>query len=209
MAVAQGIQSAAELKGKSVGTDLPGTVTNYQTQVMLGKLGLKDSDVQMVRLQGSEAVYAGLLAGQIQGAPIAVPQLFQAEGKGYKVLTDTFDIKYQNIGPVVLKSRLNELRPRLTAFMLGIRDGMQAFVAQPDAAKKLIGTNTKESDDAILQQTYDFYSKTTQFNTSLQPTMEGIQSMIDFLAASTLPAAKGAKPEQFVDSSILNALPAG
>lgn len=208
MAVEQGIKSAADLAGKAVGTDLPGSVNNYQTEVMLGKLGLKDSDVKLVRLQGSEAMYAGLLAGQIQGAPISVPQVFQAEGKGYKVLVNTFDIKYQNIGPVVLKSRLKELSPQLTAFLLGLRDGMQAFVAQPEMAKKLIGTNTKETDPMVLQQTYDFYAKTTQFNTSLQPTLEGIQSMIDFLASSTLPRAKNAKAEQFVDNTILSTLPA-
>lgn len=207
LAVPAAIKSAEDLKGKLVGTDLPGSVNNFQTEVMLGKLGLKDSDVKLTPLESSQGIYAALLAGQIQAAPMGVPQPFQAEGKGFHLLVDTFDIKYQNIGPMVLKSRVQELSSKLATLLLGIRDGMQAFAAQPDLAKQLIGTNTKETDQAILQRTYDFYTKDTQFNVSLQPTLEGIQSMIDFLGRTTLPAAKNAKPEQFVDFSILNQIP--
>ena len=208
LAVPAEIKTAADLKGKPVGTDLPGSVNYFQTEVMFQKLGLKDSDVTLVPLQSSQGIYAALLQGEIKGAPLGVPQPFQAEGQGFHLLADTFDIKYQNIGPMVLKSRIPELRTRLAALLLGIRDGMQAFTAQPELAKKLISGNTKETDQAILQKTYDFYSKSTQFNLSLQPTLEGIQSMIDFLSQSTIPAAKNAKAEQFVDTSILDQLPA-
>lgn len=207
MAVAPSVQSAADLKGKTIGTDLPGSVTNYQTQVILGKLGLKESDVKLVNLEPSQGIIAALLSGQIQGAPMGIPQPWQAEAKGYRIIVNTFDVKYQNIGPVVLRSRINELRPALTPLLLGIRQGMQAFIAQPDLAKQLIATNTKESDATILQRTYDFYSKDTQYQMDLRPTMEGIQSMIDFLGATTVPAAKNAKPEQFVDLSIIDSLP--
>lgn len=207
MAVPAAVQSGADLKGKPIGTDLPGSVNNFQTEVMLGKLGLKDSDVNLIRLESSQGIYAALLAGQIQGAPMGVPQPFQAEGKGFHLLVNTFDIPYQNIGPVVLRSRIPELSSKLGPLLLGIREGIQAFAAQPDLAKQLITTNTKESDAAILQRTYDFYTKDTQFQADLRPTMEGIQSMIDFLSRTILPAAKNAKPEQFVDTSILDQLP--
>lgn len=203
------VQSGADLKGKNVGTDLPGTTSDYQTRILLGKIGLQPSDVGLVKLEPSQGIMAALLSNQIQAGALGVPQPFQLEAKGYRLLADTFDIPYQNIGPVVLKSRIDELGGRLAPLLLGLRDGMQAYVSQPDLAKQLMAKNTKESDQAILQRTYDFYSKDVHFQQDLQPTIEGIQSIIDFLASTILPAAKSAKAEQFVDTHILDQLPKG
>jgi hypothetical protein len=65
----------------------------------------------------------------------------------------------------------------------------------------------KVGDAAILQKTYDFYSKTAPFEPSLQPTMAGIKAMMDFLAPS-VPKLEGLTPERFVDTRLLAQLPA-
>jgi hypothetical protein len=70
---------------------------------------------------------------------------------------------------------------------------------------KLLSQYTKETDANILKRTYDFYKTQAAFEPTLKPTVEGIQSMIDFLA-ETMPAAKTAKPEQFIDSRFLGQL---
>ncbi|HEX6513037.1 MAG TPA: hypothetical protein VF157_12090, partial [Chloroflexota bacterium] len=110
-------------------------------------------------------------------------------------------------GPVVLRSRIDELADRLVPLLLGIRDGMRAFNTQPDLAKQLMAKYTEESDAAVLQRTYEFYVKEVHFQDDLEPTLEGIGSIIDFLASTILPVAKAAKPEQFVDRRILERLP--
>jgi ABC-type nitrate/sulfonate/bicarbonate transport system substrate-binding protein len=207
LVVQPSIQSAADLKGKSVGTDLPGTTSDFQTRVLLSKLGLQPSDVNLVKLEPTQGIAAALVSGQIQAGTLGMPQPYQLEAKGFRLLANTFDIQYQNIGPVVLRSRIDELSSRLVPLLLGMRDGMQAFTAQPDLAKRLIGQFTKESDPAIIQRTYDFYNKDVHFQEDLQPTLEGIKSIIDFLASTTLPKAQNAKPEQFVDLRILDRLP--
>jgi len=206
LAVKSSIRSAADLKGKVVGTDRGGTTTDFQTRVLLSKLGLKLEDVQLPAIGASEVIFTALISGRVDAGAIAVPQLFQAEAAGFRLLDNTFDIPYQNIGPVVLRARIDELSPALTPFLQGVRQGIQAFNAQPDLAMKLIEENTKESDPAILKKTYDFYAKDTHFQEDLEPTMEGIQSMIDFLADTAVPAAKGAKAGQFVDRRILDRL---
>jgi ABC-type nitrate/sulfonate/bicarbonate transport system substrate-binding protein len=207
LAVDPAIQSGAALKGKLLGTDLPGSTGEFQTRVLLSKLGLQPSDVELVKLDPTRGILAALVAGKIQAGTLGVPQPFQAEAKGFRVLANTFDIAYQNIGPVVLRSRLDELSARLQPLLLGIQDGIRAYYAQPDQARQVMAKNTQESDEAVLQRTYDFYAKDTRFQEDLQPTVEGFQSIIDFAASTTLPAAKSAKPDQFIDRRVLDQLP--
>jgi ABC-type nitrate/sulfonate/bicarbonate transport system substrate-binding protein len=201
------IKSGDDLKGKVVGSDRPGTTTEFQTRLLLAQVGLKASDVQVRAIGGSEVQFPALLSGQIQAATLSQPQSFQVEDKGYHILADTYKIPYQSVGAVIPRARLEELMPALTAFLQGCRQGIQAFSGQPDLALKLLQDNTKESDPAILKKTYDFYVKQAPFQEDLRPTLEGIKSVLEFLADTSVPAAKNAKAEQFVDSRVLDQLP--
>ncbi len=199
------IHNGAELKGKVVASDKAGTPADYAVGVALSELGLKKSDVSLLPL-GSDAAFPALVTGQAQGAILGHPAVFQAEAKGYRRLVDLAKFAYQNVGLIVSKSRLGELAPVLPGLLLAYRDAITTYNVQPELAKKAIQQFTKESDPSILDHTYDFLKTTAPWETSLQPTMEGIKSMIDFLAES-VPAAKTAKPEQFVDTRFIAQLP--
>src|SRR6185437_14854224 len=80
------------------------------------------------------------------------------------------------------------------------------FNTQPDVAKQVISKYAKIDDPGVLEKTYQFHRTSNPFSTDLKPTLPGIQAMLDFLSKD-LPAAKTAKPEQFVDLSLLNQLP--
>jgi taurine transport system substrate-binding protein len=202
------IQNAADLKGKIVGTGTPGSAVDMMCRTLLTKLGLKPSDVTLRAFGSSQGIDAALVAGQIPAGSISVPGTFQMETRGIKMLTNNYDIPYQNIGPIVSRARVQELSPLLLPFLQAMRDGIKAFSAQPDLAKQLISENTKETDQAILQKTYDFYIKEAHFQPDLEPTMPGIKAALDFLV-DTIPSAKDAKPEQYVDRTILEKLPKG
>ena len=63
---------------------------------------------------------------------------------------------------------------------------------------------TKIQDTAVLQRAYEFYmSKVLEKAPYIN--MAGVQNALDDLA-KTVPAAKNAKPEQFVDLRFLDAL---
>ncbi len=200
------IKTAADLKGKLVGTDRPGTTTDYYTQVTLKLLGLQPSDVQLRPIGSTNIVFQALQSGQIQAGCMTPPQSLQSEASGFTALQNTYAVPYQGSGPVISHRRIQELAPALIRFLVGYRAGMQAFVDQPDLAKKTIGQYAKITDQAVLDQTYNFHRTSNPFQMDLKPTMEGIQQMIDFLAPS-MPAAKNAKAEQFVDLSLLPQVP--
>jgi len=160
--------------------------------------------VQLLPL-GSDADFPALANSQAQGAILGHPGVFQADDRNFRRLVDLADVPYQNVGLIALRSRLDELAPALPGLLLAYRDAIKTYNEQPDLTKKAMVQYTKEDNVSIAQREYDFL-KAAPWETSLQPTMEGIQAMIDFLGQS-VPAAKNAKPEQFVDARFISQLP--
>lgn len=200
------ITNAEQLKGKIVASDKPGTPTDYAARLSLSLLGLSPTDVDL-RIVGSAAeTTPAMLTGQVPAGIVAPPQSFLVEAQGFHLLQSIFDQPYQNVGVVARRSRMDQLAPALKALLAAVRDGVQAWYAQPDLAMQVIGQYANVSDTDILQKTYDFYSKTAPFEKTLQPTMPGIKAMMDFLAPAT-PKLSGYTPEQFVDLRFLNELP--
>lgn len=204
--VKKDITSAAQLKGKKLGSDKAGTPIDYGTQLLLHLLNLKPSDLQILPL-GTNGDLPGLVAGQIDAATLAPPQTFQAEDQGFRDLKDTYDQPYQNVGLAVRKSRIAQLRPSLIRLLAAYRDGVAAYNSNETLAKQVLQKYTKISDPALLQRTYNFYKAQAPFQTDLQPTMPGTQAMITFLG-QTLPQVKDATPQQYWDTSLLAQLPA-
>jgi ABC-type nitrate/sulfonate/bicarbonate transport system substrate-binding protein len=202
----EGIKNAADLKGKNVGTDKPGTSVDFQTRLLLSILKLQPSDVQLRQLGLSNVLVPALASGQLQAATLSIPDSFKLESKGYHPLADTYKAPYSGAGAVILRSRFNELAPALIPFLDGYRAGIKTFYDQPDLAKKTMQQYLKESDETILQRTYDFY-KEAPFQNDLMPDKAGLQSIIDFIAETTLPEARSTKPEDYIDTSLLAQLP--
>jgi ABC-type nitrate/sulfonate/bicarbonate transport system substrate-binding protein len=200
------ITSAEQLRGRTVATDKPGTPTDYAARLSLSRLGLAPTDVDL-RIVGSAAeVTPAMLSGQVPAGVVAPPQSFQLEAKGFRLLQSIFDQPYQNVGVIARRSRMDELAPALRLLLASIRDGIQAWNAQPDLAMRVIDEYAKVSDADILRKTYDFYTKTAPFEPSLQPTMPGIKAMMEFLSTS-VPKLANYTPEQFVDTRLLSQLP--
>jgi NitT/TauT family transport system substrate-binding protein len=200
------ITTAETLKGKTIASDKPGTPVDYSARLSLSLLGLKPEDVDLRAIGNSTEIVAAMLSGQVQAGMVAPPQSFQVEGKGFHLLQDIFSQPYQNVGLVAKRSRLDELAPGLRPLLAAYRDGIQAWNTQPDLAMQVQDEYAKVGDPDILRKTYEFYTKTAPFEPSMQPTMEGIKAMMDFLAAS-VPAMKDHKPEDFVDTRFLSNLP--
>jgi ABC-type nitrate/sulfonate/bicarbonate transport system substrate-binding protein len=196
------ITNADQLRGKVVASDKPGTPTDYAARLSLSLLGLTPDDVDL-RIVGSAAeVTPAMISGQVPAGIVAPPQSFQVEAKGFHLLQSIFDQPYQNVGVVARRSRFDALGPSLRALLMAVRDGINAWNAQPQLAMQVMDQYAKVGDPTVLQKTYDFYTKTAPFEPSLQPTMPGIKAMMDFLAPST-PKLAGMKPEDFVDTRFL------
>ena len=200
------IKTADDLKGQVIASDKPGTPVDYSAQVALKKLGLKPSDVQLRPVGTSAEITAALLSGQIKAGMEAPPQSYQVEAKGFHLLGDIFDQPYQNVGLMAKRSRLDELKDGIIPLLAAYRDGVAAIYNDPPKAKAVMDQYGKIGDQDILNKTYDFYTKTAPFQKDLQPTVEGIKAMADFLSDAA-PNLKGADPQKFIDTRFLSQLP--
>jgi ABC-type nitrate/sulfonate/bicarbonate transport system substrate-binding protein len=201
------IKNAEQLKGKIVGTDRPATPVAYGTLVALKKMGLNAKDVQLRPLGSSPQIVAAFYAGQIAGGVGSPPASFQMERSGFRSLVSLLDVPYQNVGLVVRRSRLDELANRLTPLLRAVRQGIDRYYADKPFAMKVIGKYTKETDQEVLDRTYEFYKKAA-FRREMMTSEPGLQGMLDFLS-ETIPEAKGAKPSQFFDDRFVRQVNSG
>jgi ABC-type nitrate/sulfonate/bicarbonate transport system substrate-binding protein len=201
------ITTTEQLKGKIVGTDRPATPVAYGTLVALKKLGLTSKDVQLRPIGSSPQIVAAFYAKQIAGGVGSPPASFQMERSGFRSVVSLLDVPYQNVGLVVRRSRIDELAPRLTPLLRAVRHGIERYYSDKPFAMKVIGKYTKETNQEILDRTYEFY-KRAGFRRELVTSEPGLQGMLDFLA-ETIPEAKNAKPAQFFDDRFVRKLNSG
>jgi ABC-type nitrate/sulfonate/bicarbonate transport system substrate-binding protein len=201
------IKSIEQLKGKIVGTDRPGTPVAYGTLVALKKMGYTAKDVQLRPLGSSPQIVAAFYAGQIAGGVGSPPASFLMERSGFRSVVSLLDVPYQNVGLVVRRSRLDELANRLVPLLRAVREGIDRYYADKPFAMKAIGKYTKETDQEVLDRTYEFYKK-AGFRREMVTSEPGLQGMLDFLS-ETIPEAKQAKPPQFFDDRFVRQVNSG
>jgi ABC-type nitrate/sulfonate/bicarbonate transport system substrate-binding protein len=199
------VRSAADLRGKLVGTDRPGTPVAFGVDVALQRLGLRPDEVQLLNVGSADNQIAALLAGQLSASIMGPPQSFVAENAGYPLLVDLHDVPYQNVGVVARRERLSELAPSLVPFLRAFREGIERYDADKPFAMTVLQKYSQESDPEVLDKTYEFYRR-LGFTRQLTISEPGLTSILGFLG-EVVPEAKAAQPAQFYDTRFLQQLP--
>ena len=144
------IKSAAQLRGKVVGTDRVGTPGNYGVRTTLTKLGLNpDTDVQLLSVGGLDIRWPALQSRQIAAAGLTPPATFRADAQGFTKLTDTYDLPYQNVGLIVRKNEVEKRSDVWLRLLRAVRRGIDVWYENPQLAKRVLARYTKENDSAM------------------------------------------------------------
>ncbi len=124
---------------------------------------------------------------------------------GYPVLVDVKDLHVP-----YSQGALAVTRPTLAERYELVRDFMKAFVEalglarrDPVLAKRLLAENTQTTDQEIIDRSYAMWIEDIDW--TLEPATAPVQTVLD-QRAPELPAARSAKPEDFVDTRIINEL---
>jgi ABC-type nitrate/sulfonate/bicarbonate transport system substrate-binding protein len=103
------------------------------------------------------------------------------------------------VGPII-RSKPDVINRFIRAYVRGIHRAR----TDREFTYKSMAKYTKIQDQVVLQKAYDFYmSKVLEKAPYIN--MTGVQNVLDDLV-KTVPAAKNAKPEQFVDMRFLDTL---
>jgi NitT/TauT family transport system substrate-binding protein len=86
-------KSVADLKGKKIGVTAPGSSTNIMANYVIGKAGLKPTDVSFIGVGASQGAVAAIRAGQIDAISNLDPVITILQRSGdIKIVSDTRDV---------------------------------------------------------------------------------------------------------------------
>ncbi len=198
------IKSIEAMKGKKIGITRFGSAPDISIRYALRKYNINpDKDLTLMQLGFMATVAAGLQGGSIEGGVVSPPTQFAIEKAGFKELISITDMNFAFPNPaLVAVGSIIKNRPEvITRFIRAYVRGIHRARTDPQFTYKSMAKYTKIQDMAVLQKAYEFYmSKVLEKAPYIN--MTGVQNVLDDLA-KTVPAAKNAKPEQFVDNRFL------
>jgi len=201
------IKTVEALKGKKIGITRYGSAPDISIRYALKKYNLNpEKDLTLIQLGFMATVAGGLNGGSIDGGVVSPPTLFAVEKLGFKELINITDMDFAFPNPsLVAVGTILKSRPEvINRFMRAYARGIQRAKNDREFTYKSMATYTKIQDTTVLQKAYDLYigkvlEKAPYIN------MVGMQNALEDLA-KTVPAAKNAKPEQFIDHRFLDNL---
>lgn len=201
------VKSIEELRGKRIGITRFGSSTDVAARFALRKFNMDpNKDVILLQLGQMTSIFGALKSGAIEGAMVSPPTQFLSEKIGFKELVSVTDMDFAFPNPAMaVPGELMRKKPDLIdRFMRAYVRAMHRAQADRESTIKTLAKYTTVTDPVLLGKTYDFYiGKVIERAPYIN--MQGIQNALDDLAR-TLPAAKNAKPEQFVDLRFLDRL---
>lgn len=111
------------------------------------------------------------------------------------------DVPYTLHGIGTRKNIIRDRRDTVVRFMKAYVEAIHVFKTKKELALNTLKKYARMSDISLMSSTYDDYSQRL-IPAVPYPSAPGIQTIIDHLA-KTRPEAKGLKPNDFIDVSIL------
>ena len=203
----RGITRPDQFKGKSVAVTRYGSATDFAMRYALDKYGLDpNKEVAILQLGNQPAQLAALEAGKVQGAMLSAPTSLRAKKMGFPMLADLqmLGLEYQHTSiatsKALIKSKPDLVRDLMRAYIEGIQYAKTHRKETMEILTKYLRTDDKD----ILDDTYESIIQTL-VPEKPYPTLKGIQIILREFGAKD-PAARSARPEQFVDLSIMKEL---
>jgi NitT/TauT family transport system substrate-binding protein len=200
-------KTVESIKGKKIGITRFGSAPDISIRYALKKYNINpEKDLTLIQLGFMATVAAGLQGGSIEGGVVSPPTQFAVEKAGFKELISITDMDFAFPNPaLVAVGSIIKTRPDvINRFMRAYIRGVHRARTDREFTYKSLAKYTKIQDTVVLQKAYDFYMSKV-LEKAPYVNMAGVQNVLDDLA-KTIPAAKNAKPEQFVDHRFLDSL---
>jgi NitT/TauT family transport system substrate-binding protein len=204
------IQSAEDLRGKTVGVSNLGTIIDYSVRRALPKLGLTTKDVNIIPTGLSQPVQRMLLMfqGKIDATLASDDEIYAIEAMGHKVrvLAELRDLgvhsSYSDLS--IMRDFLKNRRGVVKSFMMGFSESIGLAKKNKDVALRAYRKYLKAEDPKLLELMYKEYVAEAAPLVPY-PLTEAIKTDIDILSA-TRPGFKNKNPGDFIDVSLIKEL---
>jgi NitT/TauT family transport system substrate-binding protein len=201
-----GIRSLADLKGKRVGASRFGSATDFALRYVLTRYGMDPAkDVIIFQIGGQAETLAALRAGSIEAGVIASPATAEAKRLGMSQLINmaALGLPYPQTTIATTDRFLHGNRDTLLRFIRAYGEGSRRFLNDREFSLKVIAKYTRIDSRPTLEATYDDYAPYVKKIPS--PSLDSVKTVLDQLS-STDARARGARPREFVDGSVIDEL---
>jgi NitT/TauT family transport system substrate-binding protein len=190
-------------KGAKFGISTFGSETDIAISILLGKLGMNRSDIEITQVGGTGQRYAALIAGRLDAAPLMEPATSQARAKGYYPV---FDLSASGVPWIfdaiaVSKPYLDANRDKVERFVKGYVEGAYWALKEEAKAKELIGVKFRTKDPQVIDASYNEFKKLMPLDG--RPSLDGTENVITQLEALKSPVGSK-KVEDYVDYGLLD-----
>jgi len=199
------VKSLEELRGKRIAVSRFGSSADVAARAALRKHNMDPAkDVTLMQLGTMSNMFGALKSGAVEASVVSPPTQFLSEKMGFKEIISIteMDLAYPNPSMAMPGDLVRKKPDLIDRFMRAYVRAMHRARADRDGTLKTLARYTTVSDSAILNRTYDFYMNKV-LERAPYITMQGMQNALDDVAR-TVPAAKTAKAEQFVDLRFLD-----
>ena len=200
------IPKVEQLKGKRLGVSGFGSASHNAALILLKKFNLEpNKDVAVVVAGPTLERLAAVDAGRIDATILTPSEMPRARKQGLIEVYDMLElgIEVQGNGFATSRSFIRSARDTVLSALKGYVEALFYISRNRDETRRITGKYMRTTDADVLDATYDWFVK--RVSKRPYPTLKGIQYLLDEVA-SKMPNAKSAKPEQFVDLSLLQQL---
>lgn len=201
-----GMAKVEQLKGKRIGVSGFGSASHNAVLILLRKFNLEPNKDVAVIVAGATTERLGAIEANRVDATVLTPsEMPRARKQGLVEVYDMLDlgIEVQGNGFATSRSFIRSQRDTAMAALKGYVEALYYIPRHRDETRKITGKYMRTSDAEVLDATYEWFVK--HVAKKPYPTLKGIQFLLDEFAPR-MPQAKNAKPEQFVDLTLLQQL---
>jgi NitT/TauT family transport system substrate-binding protein len=197
--------SVAQLRGKQLAITGRAGVVRKAAELVLIHNGLDpERDATLMATGNVTNSMAALISGAVDGALLSPPGMFRAHDEGMRLLADTTEYRYPSLaGVAVSRAWMTRNEDLVRRAIQALGEGLAFVHTQPERTKALIAKYSDNDDSSLLERTYALllpgWERVPYAPADLiRPELED--------AAADHPAARDARPEQFVDNRFVEAL---
>jgi NitT/TauT family transport system substrate-binding protein len=198
------IKTVADLRGKTLGVTRFGSSTDFALRYLLQKQGMNpDKDVNILQMGGMPELAAALSKKLIAAAPLSAPTHVRARSAGALPLVDLAKagIYFPQTAVVTRRSFLKTNREIIVNFFKAYSEGTQRLINDKPLGKKIIQKYTHDNSDEIIEASWQY-----AVDYIARPPYIPREGIVETLKLSTVPEARKANPDQFIDNSVVKEL---
>jgi NitT/TauT family transport system substrate-binding protein len=197
------IQDAKQLKGAKIAISRFGSSSDFAARFMVNRLGLDPAkDVTIMQFGNQRERMSALMNGAVEGSVVDAPNTLIARQQGFVELADAskLGLIYPHNNIATTDRFIRDEPQTVFSFLRAFVEGIAYYRTHKAESVQMIKEFLRVSDNAIAEEAYDYYSRITP--SKPYPSAEGVRGVIEEIATSE-PAIKNAKVEQFVDPSFI------